>query len=1133
VPVLAQQFRATLRGTVTDSTHAVIAGAKVSLKGEATGLTRTTNTNSAGLYSFPDLPVGSYQLTVEFAGFKTVVRSKLELNVADVRESDFQLETGAITEMVNVEANTLAVKTVGGEVSGLITGEQVRELPLNGRNFLQLATLMPGVSPGDDFNTKDRGLMSNISLAVSGGGRGHNLWTVDGANNNDVGSNGTILVFPSVDAIDEFKVHRNSYGAEFGGASGSNVNIVTRGGTNEFHGSGYYFGRSDSLASKDYFLEQANQPKAPLDVKDFGWTFGGPIIKDKLHVFASQEWSRETRGQTRQAFVPTEAERTGDFSGPIVPDCSSPTPIDPLTGEPFAGNKIPQDRLSPAGLLVMKLYPPANVTPAAGSCNNWVTAVSTPINWRQDNIRLDWSISTRSHLMVRYTQDSWTNNSPNALLWGDDQFPAVDSNWDQPGRSLTAQYTQNIGSNAVNTLTFTYSANVITVTRGGADAQLNDQLNAAIPGIFPDSLKEYGANRGHAVFYGRGSYGEDLQNMAPFKNNQNLFVLKDDYSAVWGKHFFKAGIVASYNQKNEDVFDWGSGESSQFSDAVGLTGNDDTTGNVLADLLLRGMAFGFTEYSADRSIQQRWRDVEAYVADSWKITPRVTLDYGLRWSRFESPYDLGDTISSWSASAFDPALGSDACNGMLVPPGSNACQALGLKGGTPGPNRALANTNSYFAPRLGIAWDVSGNGKTAVRAGLGRFIERESLQNGLNLGFNPPFNNSQQGSRTLDSNVEPFSGAFSPNQGVPQYGLDTSGKFGYTWQWNVSVQREIARNTTLEVGYVGTKGSRLLWPYDANQVPDGDHNGNGVPDRLDFIHAGSNSDARAALRPYGVFGNNNISILDHGGSSIYHSLQTQLVSRFGHGSQFEASYTFSRTIGDVSLTGGENGVGSTSVSLIENRGLDRGLTYSHRKHIFNAGLVLVLPTLEDKSGFTKHVLGGWEVGTIAQAFSGAALTVFTGSIPGLTNRVSGTGLSSNQRPNVVPGQSCHASGGLPEQILNPNAWTLTGFQLGTFGNSGRGVCEGPGFFQVDLSLYKNIRISNRVKAQLRFEVFNVFNRVNFTGVNNSLSPISATLDTGSQRTATQIIDYQPSGSFGQATGTRDPRQAQFGIKLSF
>jgi len=1117
VPAHAQRFTATIRGAVTDSTHAVIVGAKVTVTGEATGLTRSTTTNSAGIYSFPDVPVGSYQVEVEFAGFKSAVRTRIELNVADVRQVDFQLETGAITEQVSVESNALAVKTVGGDVAGLVTGEQVRELPLNGRNFLQLATLMPGVSQGDSFNTKDRGLMSGIEVSVSGNSSGSNLWTVDGANNNDVGSNHTILVFPSVDAIDEIKIHRSSYGAEFGGASGAQVNIVTRSGTNEFHGSGYYFGRNDSLASKDYFLEQAGQPKGPLSSHDFGWTFGGPIIKDKLHFFASQEWNREKRGITRAAFVPTAAERTGDFSGAFNPDCTS-LPVDPLTGEPFPGNRIPQDLLSPAGLLVLQLYPLPNTTPSGGSCNNWVTSVNTPINWRQENIRLDWTISNRSHLMVRYTQDSWQNSSPSAVetLWGDDPFPAVDSNWDQPGRSLTAQFTQNIGAKAVNTLTFTYSANVITVTRGGLTPSLNDQINAAIPGIFPDSVKEYGANRGHPIFWGRGSYGDDLQNMAPFKNNQNLFYLKDDYSAVFGKHFFKAGFVASYNQKNEDYLDFGSGESPQFGDAVGFGGTEATTGNVLADLLFRDMAFSFTENSADRSIRQRWTDVEAYVADSWKITPRVTLDYGVRWSRFESPYDLGDTITSWNAAAFNPALGSDPCNGLLVPPGTNACQAAGFAGGTAGPTRALAKANNYFAPRVGIAWDVSGNGKTAVRAGVGEFYLRESLQSGLNLSYNPPFNNQQVGSRFLDNTVEPFPGAFSAATAPPNYGIDPAGKFAHTWQWNVSLEREIVHDTTLELSYVGNKGVGLPVVYDANQVL--------AANRLDFIQAGSNEDARAALRPYGVFGNVTIGVREHLGSSIYHALQTQLVSRFGHGSQFQASYTFSRTIGNAQ--GDENSCCQGDVAL------ERGLMPTHRKHIFNASLVLALPALADKSGFVRNVLGDWEVGTIALASSGSPLTVTNGRIPGLTNNTSGTPSTLN-RPNVVPGQACRASGGLPEQILNPNAWTLTDFQLGTVGNSGRGVCEGPNLFQVDLALYKNIKISGRVKAQLRFEVFNVFNRANFVNVNTSLSPISATLDTGSQATATKIIGFQPAGDFGQATGTRDPRQAQFGIKVTF
>jgi hypothetical protein len=1135
-PALAQRTTATIRGTVMDPTKAVIAGAKVTVTGEETGYTRSVTTNSAGLYSFTDVPVGTYRIEVEFPGFRSAAVAGIQLNVADVRAVDVELAPGEVTELVQVESPLVAVQTIGGEVAGLVTGEQVRQLPLNGRNFLQLAVLMPGVSAPDFLNVKDRGLLGGSDLSVSGASVTANLWTVDGANNNDVGSNRTILIYPSVDAIEEFKIHRNNYGAEFGQAAGAQINIVTRSGTNSFHGTLFYFGRDDALNSKNYFLEQAGKDKEKLSRHDFGFTFSGPLIKDKLHFFVNQDWQREKRGTVRTAFVPTAAERSGDFSGPAIPGCTLPAPVDPLTGGPFPGNRIPQDRLSPAGLLFLQLYALPNTTPAAGSCNNWLASIDTPINSRSDSVRLDWNISASSRLMVRYTQDSWKNDAPSlqSNLWGDDAFPAVDSNWDQPSRSFVAQLNQNIGSKAINTLQFSYSANEITITRGGDNPGLNGQINAAHPSLFADSIREYGADRGHPVFWGGGGYAA-LWNEAPFRNNQDLFVIKDDYSAVFGKHFFKAGALFSFNKKNEDTGGFGSYENSAFWGSAGLNGWGATTGNILADFLLRDMTFGFSENSSQRQLEQRWKDLEFYAADSWKLSPRVTLDFGVRVSRFNNPYVADDRVLSFDPARFDPTLGGDPCNGLVQPPGTDWCQEAGFRGGSTGPNRSLTEQGGWLpAPRFGVAWDIFGTGKTAIRAGIGQFYLRERLSPGLNLGSNPPFTYNINGIRKLDTAAEPCGGCFATGFGAPTSGREQKAFNPNNWQWNLTVEQELVRNTTLSVSYVGNKGNHLLRTFDINQIRDGDSDGDGVNDRLQYART---QPALGVLRPYGdAFGDRRITFWDHSGSSIYHGLQTQLLSRFGRGSQAQVSYTWSRTIGNDPL---DNSSGSLSADLgksdLDNPGLDRGLTRTHRTHIFNASLVLALPTLEDKSSFVKNVFGDWEIGTIAVASSGIPITVYTGSIPGLNGGPSGTGYTDNQRPNRVAGVDCRASGGLKEQILNPAAFTLTGFQLGRFGDSGRGVCEGPGLFQVDLALYKNVKVSERVRVQLRFEVFNVFNRANFleSGLINTMNVSAASLDTGDAATATQITDFTLPGNFGQATRTRDPRQAQFGIKLIF
>jgi hypothetical protein len=1134
---LAQRTNAAIRGTVTDQSKAVVPGATVTVTGMDTGLTRTTTTNADGVYSVSELPVGRYRIDVELQGFKTATRTDVTLNVADDRKFDFELAAGALTENVSVKAEATPVKTLGGDVSGVITGQQVRELPLNGRNFLQLATLMPGVAAPDFLNVKDKGLLGGSDLSVSGSAVTANLWTVDGSNNNDVGSNRTILVYPSVDAIEEFKILRNSYGAEFGQAGGAQINIVTRSGTNKFSGSGFYFGRNDALNATNYFIEKANQPKDELKRNDYGWTLGGPIIRNRLQFFASQEWNKEKRGTVRQAFVPTAAERAGNFNTSIA-GCSPPTPLDPETGLPFPNNQIPSDRISAAGLAFMSLYPLPNTTPAGDTCFNWVTSLNTPIDWRQENVRLDYSLSNASRIMVRYTQDSWTNNAPsnNTNLWGDDDFPAVDSNWDQPGKSFVASLNQTIGSRAVNTLQFSYSANKITVTRGGTDPDLNGRINSLIPSVFPSNIHEYPGQEGHPVFWGGGGYST-LWNEAPFHNNQDLYVFKDDYSLVFGKHMLKAGALFSTNKKNEDVGGYGSFENSAFWGSAGFNGWGSTTGNILADFLLKDMTFGFSEFSAQRQVPQRWKDMEFYASDSWKVTPRVTFDYGLRYSIFYNPYSADNKIMSFDPAAFNASLGSDPCNGLLQAPGANFCQDAGLSGGTPGPNRSLYPQDfNNIAPRLGVAWDINGNGKSAIRAGLGEFFLRERLSPGLNIGNNPPFVTLVSGIRKLDSNVEPCDGCFGSTLGAPNSGREQEGKTPANWQWNISYQREVFKNTTWDIAYVGNKGVDLLTTSEVNAVVPGDRNQNGIDDRREYVLTPT-TDA-GVLRPYGAaFGDHRITFWEHTGKSMYHSMQTQVVSRWG-ASQFQASYTLSRTKANVPLDNSSGGLAADETRLdITNRALDDGLANTDRRHVFNAALVLAFPTMEGQHGVRPALLGGWEVATIVQAASGQAVTVYTGGLPGgLNGGPSGTGYTDNQRPNMVPGVDCQAhDSNTPEQILNPAAFTLVDFQLGSIGNEKRGQCTGPGLLQTDLAFYKTVRASSKLQVQLRFEIFNVFNRTNFLGLgqvgntNNNMGLQSVTLDPAQ----TKITAYTASGTFGQATRTRDARQAQFGLKILF
>ena len=428
-----------LSGTVRDANGAAVPKAEVEIKDEGTGAVRTATTNDNGYYLVPSLPAGKYTVSTSPQGFKRTVANSVEVHVSENKVLNLDLQVGAVSETVTVTSDIATVETRGGDVSSLVSEKQVTELPLNGRNYSQLALMVPGVSPATNgsFAARGTGLDGGVDMSVNGNGSNQNLWTVDGVNNMDVGSNRTLLVFPSIDSIAEFRVNRNSFSAEYGQAQGAVINLITKGGSNSFHGSFFEFLRADSLNANNFFLNKANQPRAHLKYHNYGGNFSGPILKNKIFFFWSEEWRHEDRGTTVSGHVPTAAEKIGDFSGartnprprdPFLPGrCDEPT--DPRPDKDFTacypGDKIPTARLSPAGLALMKIYP----DPSAGG-NLWISSPIQPVRTRRDSIRGDASLSSKINLMVRYINEKWIHGQ-DTQQWGDVPFTLADD-WDQP-----------------------------------------------------------------------------------------------------------------------------------------------------------------------------------------------------------------------------------------------------------------------------------------------------------------------------------------------------------------------------------------------------------------------------------------------------------------------------------------------------------------------------------------------------------------------------------------------------------------------------------------------------------------------------------------------------------------------------
>jgi hypothetical protein len=1091
----AQNITGTIQGTVTDPQGAAVPNATVAIRNVGTDDTRTVTTSSQGFYTATELQVGTYDVTIKQPSFKVFVSKHVILDASTVTTINATLTVGSVNEQVTVEASAVQVETATGALTNTVDGTEVRELPLNGRSFVELTQLMPGVSPTDGFDTKHKGLEAGVDFSVNGNNTTGNLFLVDGVNNNDIGSNRTILLYPSIQAIDEIKVLANSYGPEYGQASGAIVSIITRAGTNKFHGGVFYAGRNTALNATDYFNTTSGLPKSVLHVNDYGFNIGGPVMKDKLFFFVSEEWNKEIRGKARIAEVPTPTELTGDFSKvnlrpgkDVNGNFCDPAPATSFTTA--TGTILTAGQISHGGQTMAQLtYPTPNLSNVV-DCKNWGASLSASIPWREDNFRGDYHITPTLTLMGRFTNDSWAQPFPSTLgYWGDDVYPSVEGSWTQPGRQATLKLTKLFGGNAVNDFQVSYAMNRITVAQGGTGAggltpsQAQQAMNVASPPFFATSQKQGGAaGLGQPLFWTAingtqiGSNG-GFDDMGPWHNNEQLLILKDDFTKVVGAHTFKVGFLATNNQKNE-LADNASGQNSQYWSTASASG---TSGNGVFDLLWNASTWGGSESSTNPYALMRWHDFEFYGGDSWKARRNLTVEYGVRWSFLRNPFAANDQYGNFQPSLYNanlvnpvtmlPDVGSP-CNGLwLLKPGLDSCAAQHFPGGTQGPNRSLRNNATHdIAPRIGIAWDPFGDGKTAIRAGVGQFYLRDRvgvLEAGTGVA---PFVVGVGFVRGLDTVPTGLTAS-----GTPSRGYQAAANTPNTWQYNLTIERELFRNTKLQLAYVGNKGYNLINFTDANALA--------TSQRVAYAESGNNG-----LRPLGGGAWSNIPFTEWRAISNYNALQALFRTRMKNlDAQF--AYTWSKSLSNTDISDSSGGANAANTFLDPaNPRLDYGPTVINRPQVFVGNIVYHLPALTGQNAAVRTAAGGWEMASILSYTSGPSLTTLAGGT-GASGGVLGSGYNSGERPNRVSGASCRASGGLATNWFSPSSFTLDHYVLGSDPTSGRGVCEGPGIADTDFSIDKNFKIGERVTVKFSMDFFNFFNKVQFRGdsINMSLS----------------------------------------------
>jgi hypothetical protein len=1071
----AQQITGNIRGTVTDPSGALVREAAVTARQAETGLSRTTTTDRDGNYVLLELPIGHYSLHVAAKGFQEYVQSGITLNVNGTVSVSAHLAVGSEAQQIEVSADAQLIEPTVTSMGKVVQQRELEDLPLNGRDFAQLGLLQPGVVPLTPGIAEAGGsLRSNEGYAVNGQRPESNNFLIDGANNFN-GVDGGFVLKPPVDAIAEFRIITHSANAEFGGALGSTTNLITRSGTNQVHGTLWEFLRNDAVDANNYFA----QTKEPLKQNQFGATAGGPIRKDKTFYFGFYEGFRNRQGETALTTVPSVKERTGDFS-------ELPYQLfNVFANAPYPDNQVPQDQINPVSQKLLSYFP----LPNAGT-NLFSTTQTLSNDTDQFGVKIDHYLDPSDTLNFRYMFNQLSQVDP--LSPGGASVPGFPVGEDQRAQNFVAQETHTFTPAVIAVARLSFLRNKFLFGE-----HENHQSPSSLGFQYTPSL-DVAAGPPFIQVNGYSEVGDPIT--GPRNTYENVFDYSGSLSWVRGKHELKFG--GGYQHQYINVLQ-----------GIATNGFFVFVPFPVTDAFasfLTGQPVVFLQGIGDFSRGIPGNNANAYVQDTYKVASRFTINAGLRYELPEPYTEIHNRMSLFEPGKKSQVL-PNAPEGLLYP-------------GDPGVPAGLIPTDKKaFAPRFGIAWDPRGDGRLLITSAYGIFYEPYYTGQGGPLQSPisaPPYLGTPQ--LSLPDFANPFNGN-PPAPGtfstpLTNLTLSPTLTLPYTQDWDLNIQQSFGSNWLFEIGYVGTKGTRLPRFIEANPAVFVPGTVNGQP-----ISNSSNADQRRLYSGCTLADSPSSCQFSSTGeiagiaNSAYNALEASLRKRFSHGLAFLASYTWSKDIDDVSsfnITGsaakpvaGENDLAQDPFNLAA----ERGLSLFDARNRFVASYEWALPFWNHAQNWYQSALGGWQLDGIATLMSGTPFTVFDsndvsaqGSAPEITG-------FSAQRPNLVgsPNNGPRAVNAWLNasayQRLDPTA------DAGQFGTEGRNVNIGPAYADWDFAALKNFKVTESKQFQFRAELFNVLNRTNFRLPDSDIS----------------------SPTFNHILAAEAPRQVQFALKFFY